>query len=64
MSIKHTGTFGWVQGKGQVWIPEKEFDNIPENHYPRAIHGYVFGLAVFNGDEKCVGWILAEKRFR
>lgn len=51
---------GWVQGLGRTIIPDVKFLELPEGYYPRAFHGSKYTLAVFNSEDKCVGWMLAE----
>ncbi len=51
-------TTAWVQGMGQVEVPEKKFTDLPDNHYPRILHHNTHTLAVFEcNTDKCVGWI-------
>lgn len=55
-----TGTLGWVQGIGEVFIPEKRFNSCPEKHYSRLIHGSAYTIAIFNESNQCVGWYESE----
>ncbi len=56
------GTYGWVQGIGQVFIPEERFNNLPDGYYPRLIHGSGHTIAVFDHKGQCVGWYCPDKQ--
>lgn len=50
----------WFQGVGRVFIPDVKFQELPEGCYPRMIHGSKYTLAVFDSQDKCVGWMVAK----
>jgi hypothetical protein len=46
--------------KGSIMIPDKEIIKDCHGYTYEALRGYAHTLAVFDSDNKCIGWTMVE----